>query len=426
MATRDIHTALVIADFRWLWVGSLASSFAMNMQQVARGWFVYEMTASAVDLAWVTMSFMIPQVIFSLWGGVVADRMPKRFILCVAQILNCVATLIMSAIILWGQADFWDFIWFGTFNGIVLALSFPARHAFVPDLVPERLVFTAMALNTTSMNFARILAPALAGFLIAWIADGDTNSTLAVGIVYLVIALLYLTSSLTILLIDSRGVVSEPDKKNSVIGDMLAGVHYLVKHPPVFGLLILSVIPFLFGMPLNTLLPAFNEDVLLGGPDDLGVLLSAMGGGAILGSLMLAARGDLRRKGMWLIGTLFAWGFATSAFGLSSDLTVAVVVLAFIGWLSSWNMSLNRGMLQLEVEQKMRGRIMSLDMMSHGLMPLGVLPVAWVADNHGINTSLFVSGIVFIFLVSLSLLMRAIRYIWSGSRAQRRAERFGV
>ena len=426
MATRDIHTALVIADFRWLWVGSLASSFAMNMQQVARGWFVYEMTASAVDLAWVTMSFMIPQVIFSLWGGVVADRMPKRFILCVAQILNCVATLIMSAIILWGQADFWDFIWFGTFNGIVLALSFPARHAFVPDLVPERLVFTAMALNTTSMNFARILAPALAGFLIAWIADGDTNSTFAVGIVYLVIALLYLTSSLTILLIDSRGVVSEPDKKNSVIGDMLAGVHYLVKHPPVFGLLILSVIPFLFGMPLNTLLPAFNEDVLLGGPDDLGVLLSAMGGGAILGSLMLAARGDLRRKGMWLIGTLFAWGFATSAFGLSSDLTVAVVVLAFIGWLSSWNMSLNRGMLQLEVEQKMRGRIMSLDMMSHGLMPLGVLPVAWVADNHGINTSLFVSGIVFIFLVSLSLLMRAIRYIWSGSRAQRRAERFGV
>ncbi len=426
MATRDIHTALVIADFRWLWVGSLASSFAMNMQQVARGWFVYEMTASAVDLAWVTMSFMIPQVIFSLWGGVVADRMPKRFILCVAQILNCVATLIMSAIILWGQADFWDFIWFGTFNGIVLALSFPARHAFVPDLVPERLVFTAMALNTTSMNFARILAPALAGFLIAWIADGDTNSTLAVGVVYLVIALLYLTSSLTILLIDSRGVVSEPDKKNSVIGDMLAGVHYLVKHPPVFGLLILSVIPFLFGMPLNTLLPAFNEDVLLGGPDDLGVLLSAMGGGAILGSLMLAARGDLRRKGMWLIGTLFAWGFATSAFGLSSDLTVAVVVLAFIGWLSSWNMSLNRGMLQLEVEQKMRGRIMSLDMMSHGLMPLGVLPVAWVADNHGINTSLFVSGIVFIFLVSLSLLMRAIRYIWSGSRAQRRAERFGV
>ena len=426
MATRDIHTALTIPDFRWLWVGSLASSFAMNMQQVARGWFVYEMTSSAVDLAWVTMSFMIPQVVFSLWGGVVADRLPKRLILCIAQILNGIATLIMAAIILWGAADFWDFIWFGTFNGIVLALSFPARHAFVPDLVPERLVFTAMALNTTSMNFARILAPALAGFLIAWIADGDTNSTLAVGIVYLVIALLYLTSSSTILLIDSRGVVAAPDKKNSVVEDMLDGVRYLGKHPPVFGLLILSVIPFLFGMPLNTLLPAFNEEVLLGGPDDLGVLLSAMGGGAILGSLMLAARGDLRRKGVWLIGTLFAWGFATSAFGLSSELTVAAAVLAAIGWLSSWNMSLNRGMLQLEVEQKMRGRIMSLDMMSHGLMPLGVMPIAWIADHHGINTSLFISGVIFVALIGVALSIRAIRYIWSGSRAQRRAERFGV
>ena len=91
----------------------------MNMQQVARGWFVYELTSSAVDLGWVTMSFMIPQVLFSLWGGVLADRVSKKSILVAAQSLNAIATLIMALIILIGNVDFWDFIMFGLFNGIV-------------------------------------------------------------------------------------------------------------------------------------------------------------------------------------------------------------------------------------------------------------------------------------------------------------------
>ena len=97
----------------------------------------------------------------------------------------------MGIIIITDQVTFWDFIWFGFFNGSVLALSMPARQAFVPELIPERLIFTAMALNTTSWNLSRILGPALAGFLIAWVAGGDTSSTYGVGIVYFMIAALY-------------------------------------------------------------------------------------------------------------------------------------------------------------------------------------------------------------------------------------------
>ena len=134
----------------------------MNMQQVARGWFVYELTSSAVDLGWVTMSFMIPQVIFSLWGGVLADRVSKKSVLVVAQSLNAVATLVMAFIILMGNVDFWDFIVFGLFNGIVLALSFPARNAFVPELVDEQLIFTAMALNTAStVSYTHLTLPTI-------------------------------------------------------------------------------------------------------------------------------------------------------------------------------------------------------------------------------------------------------------------------
>ena len=117
MATGDIFSALKVRNFLWLWVGSLGSSFAMNMQIIARGWLVYTLTSSAIDLAWVTMSFMVPTVLFSLYGGVLADRLPKRRVIIWAQGLNCAATLIMAYIVFGGQVTFWDFIWFGFFNG---------------------------------------------------------------------------------------------------------------------------------------------------------------------------------------------------------------------------------------------------------------------------------------------------------------------
>ena len=116
MASRDIYSVLAVPNFRWLWIGSLGSSFAMNMQIIARGWFVYDLTSSAMDLAWVTLSFMLPSVLFSLYGGVLADRLPKRSLIVFAQTLNAAATLVMAWIIFSGNVVFWDFIWFGFFS----------------------------------------------------------------------------------------------------------------------------------------------------------------------------------------------------------------------------------------------------------------------------------------------------------------------
>lgn len=402
LATRDIRQALSVRNFRWLWVGSLGSSFAMNMQIIARGWLVFELTDSPMDLAWVTMSFMVPTVLFSLYGGVLADRMQKKKVIIWAQALNCLATIFMTVIIFSGNVTFWDFIWFGFFNGAVLALSMPARQAFVPELIPEKLLFAAMGLNTTGWNLARIIGPALAGLLIALIADGDKTSTYGVGVVYIVIASLYGISALTMLLIDQSGRVKQDSKANA-FADMKAGISYVVQNPPVFGLIILSIIPFLFGMPLNTLLPAFNQEIMGGGADDLGFLVSAMGMGAIVGSLMMATMGNLRNKAAWLIATCVGWGAVTSAFGLVQAPWLVFTLIAAVGWISSWNMSLNRGMLQMQVDNQMRGRIMSIDMMSHGLMPLGVFPISWIAENYDVGTALVFSGAAFMLLTLLSL-----------------------
>lgn len=409
MATRDLGTALALADFRWLWIGTLASSFAMNMQIVARGWLVYALTSSALDLAWVTLSFMIPLVAFALLGGVMADRVPKRGIIMLAQGLNSVATILLGVIILAGQVDFWDFIWFGFFNGTVLALSMPARQAMVPELVPERLIFTAMGLTTTSWNLSRILGPAMAGFLIAWIAGGDTTSHFGVGIVYFMIAALYLASSLAMWRVASTRAAERAEDQHP-LRDIADGMRYLWANPPVLGLILLSIVPFLFGMPINTLLPAYNEDILSGGADDLGLLMSAMGIGAIVGSLMMATMGELRSKGRWLIGTSMAWAGATALVGTAGSQLWAVAAVALVGWLSSWNMSLNRGLLQTRITPAMRGRVLSIDMMSHGLMPLGVIPISLIAEQVNVAVALQVAGGVFaLAVVALLGTSRAVR-----------------
>ena len=395
MALRDITTALAVRDFRRLWVGNLAASFAMNMQMLARGWLVYDLTDSPLDLAWVMMSFTVPQILFSLWGGVAADRWPRRGILVAAQLLNAVATLAMAVIILAEQVTFWHFIWFGAFNGGVLAVSIPARNAYMADLVAPRHFITAMALNTSGMNLARILAPMIGGLLIAVLAAGDTTSYFGVGVVYLVIVGLYFVAAGATWLVAATGPVRGRTAGGRQLDDMIEGLRYVFANPPVLALLLLSVVPFLFGWTLNTLIPAFNKDVLGGGPDDLGFLLSAMGIGAIVGSLMLAAAGDFRRKGAWVIGTCFAWAAAVVGFAASHTFLLAAAAVAAYGWLSSVNMALNRGLISTVVEPRMRGRVLSVDMMAHGLMPLGIIPISLIAESAGVAIALAVSGLAF-------------------------------
>ena len=391
----SLFASLKNRDYLLLWFGMVGSAFAMNMQMVAQGWLVYEMTVSAMNLAWVTLSFTVPQILFSLFGGVLADRLKKKPLIFWAQMLNGAATLGMAFILLVGTVTFWDFIWVGFLNGTVLALSMPARTAFIPEIVGERLMFNAMAFNTASWNLSRILGPALAGLLIAVFAGGDTTSVVGVGIVYVVLSLMYFASSVTVLFI-SHGGLPQGKRSTSALLDVRDGLNYVIHSPLVGGLILLSILPFLFGLTINTLLPAFNSDVLNGGPDDLGLLMTSMGIGAILGSLLLAKMGNLRRKGIWLFVTSLLWGGFVAGFALADAIFWTMLLVGLVGFISAVNMSMNRSIVQLQVDQQMRGRVMSIDMMSHGLMPLGILPISWISEVYSVQTGLGVSGICLI------------------------------
>tara|TARA_B100001964_G_C13828971_1_gene420740 strand:- start:5 stop:613 length:609 start_codon:yes stop_codon:yes gene_type:complete len=199
------------------------------------------------------------------------------------------------------------------------------------------------------------------------------------------------------------------------MNDLMEGVQYVVTSPIVGGLILLSIFPFLFGLSINTFLPAFNRDVLMGGADDLGLLMTSMGFGAIAGSLVLAKLGSLKNKGNWVLITNALWGIGVAAFAITEVFFWSFLAIGFVGFISAINMSMNRSLVQLQVNQSMRGRVMSLDMMSHGLMPLGVVPIGYIAETVSVEAGLATSGaILFLITVISGFLMPKIRAIDTG------------
>jgi len=383
--------SLAIRDFRFLWFANLLASFAMQMQIVARGWLIYDMTNSPMALTWVMLSFMLPSFVFSLAGGVIADRLPKKPINVVAQLFNAIATTFLAYIIFTGEVHFWHFIIIGLFNGTVLSFSMPARSALIPEVVGEANLVNAMALQSATFNLSRILGPAIAGVFIAVFAAGNTTSTIGVGIVFFLIAGLYLVAVIATTMVNCVGLPAASNNA-SPLDDVKEGFAYMWQNKIILGLLIMSFVPFTFGFSASFLLPAFNKDVISGGPDDLGLLITSMGAGAFFGSMILARLGDIKRKGRVMFVSAYLWGIAVAAFALSQNLGMALILGAATGFFSSVFGSLNMSIIQLIVRPDIRGRVMAIMMMTFGLMPIGVIPVSALAEFVGIDVALLFSA----------------------------------
>ena len=406
--------ALAIHDFRLLWIANLIASFAMQMQMVARGWLIYDITSSPMALTWVMLSFMLPSFVFSLWGGVAADRVRKKPIMVTAQLVNALATVWLAVIVYRGDVTFWHFIYFGLFNGTVLSFSMPARASAVPEIVPREVVVNAMALQSATFSASRVVGPALAGVLIAWFGGGDTSSAQGVGIIFFVIAAMYLVSVAATALLRYRG---EPTRNTqATMGeDIVEGFRYMRHQRVVLGLLVMGVVPMMFGFAPSFLAPVFNKDILDGGPETLGYLITAMGVGSLAGSLTLARLGDIGNKGKVLFGASYIWALGLAGYALSSQLAVAMAFGVFIGAFSSLVGSLNMSVTTLAIEPALRGRVMAIMMMTHGIMPAGMIPVAAAAEFIGIEIALLASAaLLALSMAAIAVLFPELRRIDKG------------
>ena len=392
-----IFETLQIPDFRWIWIGSFISFMAMNMQMITRGWLVLRLeNDSPLALVLVMVSFAAPMTVVSLLGGALADRFPKKNLIIISQSANAVMTFVLAMMDASGMIWFGAVLIIGVINGSMMAINMPSRQAIISDIVPENKLMNAVALNNSAMNLTRIIGPAIAGFLIVFIGTS--------GVFYL-ISIIYVFSVLSLLMVKTNAVQANGAKK-SVGKDIFEGLRYVWSDVNLRGLILMAFLPSLFGFTLFALLPVWAREALNVNSSDLGILMTMMGVGALIGTLGLAGVRKFSRRGVLLLGLGVMWGIALVGLANSMIFPVAMPFLLIVGLISSVYMSLNMTLTQISSAPEMRGRVMSIMMMTFGLMPIGALPFGTVAEYIGTANSLTISGAM------LSLLILAFAFIY--------------
>jgi MFS transporter, DHA1 family, staphyloferrin A biosynthesis exporter len=372
-------------DYRWLWLGTLFAFMAINMQQITRGWLILRLTDdSPLALSLVMMSFALPLTFASVFGGLMADRFPRKDMIVYCQSGNAVMTLLLATLDITGLIRFWHLMVIGFINGTLAAFNMPSRQSIVSDIVPPESLMNAISLNAAGMNLTRTIGPAVAGLLIIYL---DTA-----GVFYLITGV-HVFSAICMAMMRTGHAPAMRSGKGA-IADIKEGFRYAMRNPTILGLVIMAFVPALFGFPYLALLPAWAREALNVRSDGLGLLMMFMGMGSLIGALILASFRQMRKRGAFLIANSLAWGISLAVFSQASSYAVALPLLLLIGLLSAIFMSLNMTLMQTYSSLEMRGRIVSMAMMTFGLMPLSAVPFGALAERIGTPDSLALSGMI--------------------------------
>jgi len=377
--------ALRHRDFRLLWTGQLLSLTGSWMQSAAQGWLVLRLTDSPFFLGLIGFCTFAPGLVFALPAGVVADRFPRRTMLLVLQATALILAAVLTMLTWSGAIQVWHIAILATLSGTVIAFEIPIRQSFLQVLVGREDLPNAIALNSLAFNSARMLGPTLAGFLLVFRTEATCFllNTLSFGAVLIALAML-----------KTRG---EPE---SVDGDAwIAGIRnglaYAAGHRKVRTLLLLIVLTSVFAMPYSILVPVFARDILKAGSEGLGLLMGAAGLGAMSGALFLAARKSIQGSGGRIAWALVVLGGGLVLFGLSDRLVLSMVCLFVVGAGVITQLATSNTYLQLTAPPAMRGRVISLFMLSLiGMAPFGSLLAGAAARGIGTRTTVILGGLI--------------------------------
>ena len=377
-------------DFRWLWLGTFAFFMSTSMQQITRGWLVLQLTEdSPFALSLVMMSFALPLTFASLLGGALADRLSRKQIMILSQGGSLLMVISLATLDYTGLIRFWHLIVIGFINGTMAAFNMPSRNSLISDIVPENDLMNAISLNSSGMNLTRIIGPASAGVLILFL---DTA-----GVFYLIACINSVSLFFTSLI--NEGKTSDGGAGKGVAADILDGFKYAKEDPVLMGLVIISFVPALFGFPYIALLPAWSREALNANSDGLGLLMMVMGMGSLTGTITLASIKRFKRRRLFLNANGLIWGLALFFFSRCFTYITALPFLFLVGFVSSVFMALNMTLMQMYSSAEMRGRIVSMSMMTFGIMPLSAVPFGALAESIGTPGSLQVAGIILCFFM---------------------------
>ncbi len=345
----------------------------MNAQFVARSYLAYDLTESPLALGLVNLAVALPMLVISPFGGAVADRVEKRRLIMAGQATILVSEAIVFLLLLGGLIEFWHLMAVVFVSGTAFPFVMPARQSIAVEIVGRSNLANAMALQMGSMNAMRIVAPAAAGFFIYLIGITPT---------YLIAVCVYGTALLGMTRV-RKSYPRARTEPTTILADIREGVAYLWSDRPVRTLLVLGLVPLLLALPFQSMLVVFAEDVWDVGSRGLGVLQAAAGLGGLVGALLVARFGDTREKMLVMLISLVGFTVTLFFFAVSPWFFAALVLVLVADAFASIFQTLNNTIIQVLIPDEMRGRVLSLMMMSFGLTPLGTLLVSAVAEWAG-------------------------------------------
>jgi MFS family permease len=393
---RHTFDALTESQFRLLWFGMLFAQASMQMNIVARSWLAYTISGSALALGVVSLAQGLPWTLLSLLGGATADRADKRTLLVAVQFSLSALSIVNALLVHLNIVRVWHLVVLGLFQGIIFAFNMPTRQALIPELVSIERLANALALNSTGMNLNRVLAPALAGLLIASHP----------AVTFDVMAVFYFASALMLLRLPKTGPAKFPHP-HSALADIWDGLRYIVQNKRLLALIIMAFVPTLFGMPYQQLLPVFQQDVLHVGPKALGMMYTMVGVGSLIGSLSVAAMAQSGKKDtiQGIAGVLF--GVVIVLLALSSVYALSLVVLLAVGLASQGYMTLNNVLLMEATDPAYYGRVMSIYILTFSISPVAMLPIGFMVDHIGVSpTEAIVGAILAVLMMGFSIFGR--------------------
>ncbi|MGD0020911.1 MAG: MFS transporter [Smithellaceae bacterium] len=381
-----IFRTLQYRNYRLFFIGQFISLIGTWMQQIAVSWLVYQMTHSAFLLGLIGFVSQIPTFVISPFAGVWSDRFNRYRMLIMTQTLSMIQAMVLAILVLSGAISVWQIILLSLFIGCVNAIDMPTRQSFVIHMIDERKdLSNAIALNSAMFNAARFLGPFIAGVLIAIVGE---------GICFLINGLSYIAVILALLAMNVSNM-KFGFKKSSVIKELKDGFTYVSGDTKIKSILLLVALTSIMGVPFIVLMPAFAKDILHGGPHTLGFLMSALGGGALMGAFYLAARTDA--KGLRKIINMAALLFGISLIGLSLSnyLWISLLMIFIAGFGMMVQVASSNTWLQTNVDDDKRGRVMSFYVVSFmGMAPFGSLLAGSMARAIGISNTIFIGGTV--------------------------------
>jgi MFS family permease len=386
LATKKVFSSLHSRNYRNYFVGQGISLIGTWMQNIALSWLVYRITGSVFLLGLIGFTSQIPTFFLSPFTGVITDRYDKLKILTLTQVSYMILALIMTVLVLLNLIQVWHIIVLSIASGVITSLDSPARQSLVINLVDDPAdLGNAIALNSAIFNGARLIGPAIAGLTIAAVGEGICFllNTLSFIAVLVAISRIKIT-------FNHRESGREDFKKS-----FSEGFHYTFSSVPIRTLIIILAVLSTIGMPFLVLLPAYAKEILGGGSDTLGYLMSGLGAGALTGALYMASRKSVLGLTKIIATHLTIMGLAVGLVGLSSYFWVSMVIFFFGGLSMIMSLSSINTMLQTLSEDDKRGRVMSFYAMAlMGTAPIGNLIAGSVASGIGIRYTLLLCGVI--------------------------------